>query len=242
VRIHLLLLFSQAGMALPPCPRNIVLFAAVLFAAAFGVDGLHASCKNSTCRQLQTAREELRIAVLTSFTGAYAFGTLMEDIVLLAFGFINDDPDFLPGFYFNASFYDSGCNGPQAIEAFANAAGGRNIGVLGPACSVAVEPVAIAAPFARKHQISGTASMSFLDNRVVFPNFFRTIPVESTAEMVDFINFMGWQFFSLVGGESKIADSRRAQERASDFGITLVSFSLIFPSHSECQEEPVHPS
>lgn len=89
---------------------------------------------------------------------------------------INKERTILPGYNFQILINDGKCQSDLVTKALIHYYAERNIiGVLGPACSETVEPLAGIAKHMNMMVISYSVDAAYLANREAYPYFFRTI-------------------------------------------------------------------
>lgn len=97
----------------------------------------------------------------------------------MAIDAVNNNTDFLRDFELKLNVFDGRCEADMVMKSFIdfvrNDKYPRMVGILGPACSDTVEPIAGVSKHYNTIVISYSAQGSSYSDRDKFPNFFRTI-------------------------------------------------------------------
>ncbi|KAJ8044393.1 Gamma-aminobutyric acid type B receptor subunit 1 [Holothuria leucospilota] len=156
--------------------------------------------------------------------------------VELALEQINDRTDLLAGYNLKLLWNDSQCVAGKAprilFDHILNEP--TKLIILGAACSPNTQAVAVAAHYWNLLTVSYSSTSSALSNRVKYPYFYRTVPLENTIHnppKVWFMKTYGWKKVAIIYENDevfqKVRDSRTSAEdlmsRIAEINGTVVT-------------------
>lgn len=147
-----------------------------------------------------TAKPKLFLAGLFPLSGRKWPQPGLVEGARLAIDLVNADNETLPAYELSLIVNDTRCQPDVAMNDFIQLMlkqdhSFKMIGILGPACSDAAEPVAALTRHFHAVMVSYGAEAASLSHREKYPYFFRTIPHVTHYRFVyaDFFKAMGWQ-------------------------------------------------
>ncbi|KAK7475017.1 hypothetical protein BaRGS_00033764, partial [Batillaria attramentaria] len=146
-----------------------------------------------------TAKPKLFLAGLFPLSGRKWPQPGLVQGAQLAVDLVNADNETLPAYDLSLIVNDTQCQPDVAMNDFIQLMlkqdhSFKMIGILGPACSDAAEPIAALSRHFHAVMVSYGAEAASLSNRQIYPYFFRTIPQVTHYRYVyaDFFKAMGW--------------------------------------------------
>ncbi|EAU75961.1 AGAP009158-PA [Anopheles gambiae str. PEST] len=142
-------------------------------------------------------KEEVYIGGIFPLTGMGPSYLGIAPAALLAQDHINGNGTILPNYELTVQQNDGQCRADTVMKSFISyyIQQTRMIGILGPACSETVEPIAGVSKHFRMAVISYSAEGAFLSDREKYPFFFRTIGENRQYEHVyaQLLQRMNWR-------------------------------------------------
>ncbi|PVD21200.1 hypothetical protein C0Q70_19369 [Pomacea canaliculata] len=178
-----------------------------------------------------TKKPKLYLAGLFPLTGGYWTAPGLVVGAKFAIDMVNQDSSVLPTHELDLIVNDTRCRADVALNNFIKLMlmqdhSFKILGILGPGCSDAAEPIAALTGHFHTLMVSYGAEASSLADRAKYPYFFRTIPQVNHYRFVyaEFFKAMGWtQVGALAEGGQELPEYHlQLQEYLQEQGVSVL--------------------